>query len=421
MALRKLDARPDGWKPCDAAMVNFKTCARSFKQWGAAAPLFLLCVCTNARSDVLSYFSDPTPQWVWSDSTLIQPILSYDFIKTDFSNDHGKFSNNEKGQFNRIGFTVLKPGVYEVVVYYSLLAKSWREVYVTLQTPAFTSYPFGTVRLGEGKVPLDFDKATSSTQTSFIEYSSASQAIVESYRVGALWSLHREHVLLDAGYFGDNLEGSNPGHTWSVHGAWVPFDLPGKVLHLGAARTMEYPEGRTDELGLPGPATASYKAMPSVLLNDVSLISSGTLYHVKSIQRSGLEALWINGPFSWQAGYLGARTSFSTTQPHYDINGRYTFASWVLTGESRQYGDGIVHNVIPVHPEGAFELVLRYSSVDLNDLPVSGGWERDWTAGLNWYYGTHLRLQLNYTHTVAHREQLWLDPRTLELRLELFI
>jgi phosphate-selective porin OprO and OprP len=402
-------------------MVNFKTRVRSFKRWGVVATLSLLCVCTHARPEGSTYFSGPAPQWAWSDSTLIQPIFSYDFIKTDFSNDHDKFSNKRKGQFNRIGFTILKPGTYEVVVYYSLLANAWREVFIKMQTSAYTPYDFGAVRLGEGKIPLDFDKSTSSTQTSFIEYASASQAIAESYRIGALWTLTGKHVLLDTGYFGDNLEGTNPGHTWSVHGAWAPFDAPGNVLHLGVARTMEHPDGRTDELGVPGPAIASDKAAPSMLLNDASLISSGTLYHVKSIQRSGLEGLWIDGPFSLQAQYLGARTSFSTTQPHYDINGRYAFASWVLTGESRRYGNGTVQNVVPEHAGGAFELVLRYSSVDLNDRPVSGGWERDWTTGLNWYYGTRLRLQLDYTRTQSRREQVLLNPRTLELRIEFFI
>jgi phosphate-selective porin OprO and OprP len=389
--------------------------------WGAAAVSLLLGVSINACADQPDFFSQPTPQWSWGDGTLIQPILSYGFNKTMFTNDGGKFTNKERGQFNRIGFTVLKPGVYEVVVYYAMLPKAWREVFVKWQVPAYTRYSLGSIRLGEGKVPLDFDKSTSSTQTSFIEYSSASQAIGESYRIGALWSMHGAHVLMDASYFGNNLEGTNPGHTWALHGAWVPVDAPGEVVHLGAARTMEYPEGRTDESDTPGPATASDKAAPSMLLNDVSLISSGTLYHVKSIERTGLEALWINGPISVQAQYLGDKTAFSSSQPHYDINGRYVFGSWVITGESRRYGNGTVQNVIPAHAWGAFEVVLRYSSADLNDHPVYGGWERDWTGGLNWYYGTRLRLQVDYTRTHSRREQLFLDPKTLELRLQFFI
>jgi phosphate-selective porin OprO/OprP len=124
----------------------------------------------------------------------------------------------------------------------------------------------------------------------------------------------REHALIDAGYYGDNLEGSNPGHTWALHGAWVPINLPGEVVHLGWLDRWNTRKVAL-MMGMPGPSTASFKVAPSIILNDVSLESSGTLENVKSIERTGLEALWIDGSVSWQAEYLGARTEFSTTEP----------------------------------------------------------------------------------------------------------
>jgi phosphate-selective porin OprO/OprP len=402
-------------------MSVFKKDGGHFERFWGVMTLLFLCMPIDSRADAPNFFSEPTPQWTWSDGTILEPILSYDFIKTNFAGDDGRFSNAEKWTFNHVGFYVLKPGSYEVSLYYSLLNKQWRDAFIKMQTSAYTPYDFGSLRLGEGKIPLDFEKNTSSTQTSFIEYSAASQAVFESYRIGAQWSLHDDHALIDAGYYGDNLEGNNPGHTWALHGAWVPINLPDEVVHLGVARSMEYPEGRTDGMGMPGPSTASFKVAPSIILNDVSLERTGTLEDVKNIERTGLEALWIDGSVSWQAEYLGAKTEFSTAEPRYDIKGRYVFGSWVLTGESRRYNDGTVLNVIPEHAGGAVELVLRYSSVDLNDRTVPGGWERDWTAGLNWYWGTHLRMQANYTRTQSNRRQIFLDPGTFELRIELFI
>ncbi|RUL65817.1 porin [Dyella dinghuensis] len=406
---------------CAATMSAFRKSRRPFEIFGGLVTLLVFFASMNSSADEPNVLSEPTPQWTFGDGATLAPILSYDLIRTNFSGEHGRLANAEKGTFNHVGLYVSKPGTYEISIYYSLLNRQWRDAFVKMQTSAYTSYDFGSLRLGEGKIPLDFEKNTSSTQTSFIEYSTASQAVFESYRIGVQWSWHREHALIDAGYYGDNLEGSNPGHTWALHGAWVPINLPGDVLHLGLARSVEYPEGRTDESGVAGPATASFKAAPSVMLEDVSLESSGTLENVKSIQRTSLEGLWIDGPVSCQAEYLGARTAFSTSNPNYDIHGRYAFASWVLTGESRRYDDGVVQNVIPEHASGAVELVLRYSSVNLNDWPVPGGWERDWTAGVNWYYGRHLRLQANYTRTQADRRHLFLDPATFEMRLELFM
>jgi phosphate-selective porin OprO and OprP len=116
--------------------------------------------------------------------------------------------------------------------------------------------------------------------------------------------LHGEHALIDAVYYGDNLAGSNSGHTWALHGAWVPINLPREVVHLALAGSMEYSEGRTDETGMPGLPTVSLNASPSILLKVLSLKSSGALEHVKSIERTGSEGLWIRGPVAWETEYL---------------------------------------------------------------------------------------------------------------------
>ena len=354
------------------------------------------------------------------DNTILSPILSYDFMKASVYDTRGSFTGAERGHVNRIGFDLQKPGVYDINVYYSMLANRWRNAYLKLESAAFLPGEFGSLRLGEGKIPLDFERNTSSTQSYMIENSSASQAIFENCRLGAQWSLSHAHWLVDAGYYGDNLEGSNPGHTWALHAAWVPINTPGDVLHLGVARSVEYPEGRDDADGQALPV-ASFKVSPDPLLDGDNDVNSGTLDGARRIARAGLEGFWIDGPVSLQGEYLSARTTFDIPGKSYDIDGHYLLGSWILTGESRRYAGGYMQNPHPARPYGAVELVLRYSTVNLNDRGIYGGSEHDWTAGLNWYLGSRWRLQWNYTRASAFRRELWMTPRTFEFRLEFFI
>ena len=86
---------------------------------------------------------------------------------------------------------------------------------------------------------------------------------------------------------------------------------------------------------------------------------------------------------------------------------------------ARQYKDGNVGNVVPSRPWGALEFLLRYSTLDLDDGNILGGREHDWTLGVNWYLGQHLKLQANYIRAFSDRKQLVVDPHIVELRAQI--
>ena len=91
-------------------------------------------------------------------------------------------------------------------------------------------------------------------------------------------------------------------------------------------------------------------------------------------------------------------------------SGFYVFGSWVdhrrvaalRKRQRRQYQTA--------GPCGAFELLLRYSELDLNDAPVQGGKEHDWTLGANWYLTEHFKFQANYIRAYSDKGNLSLDP-----------
>jgi phosphate-selective porin OprO/OprP len=51
---------------------------------------------------------------------------------------------------------------------------------------------------------------------------------------------------------------------------------------------------------------------------------------------------------------------------------------------------------------GAWETVLRYSHLDLNDGAIQGGEQSNITAGLNWYLNPTAMFRFNYIY--AHVE-----------------
>jgi len=102
--------------------------------------------------------------------------------------------------------------------------------------------------------------------------------------------------------------------------------------------------------------------------------------------------------------------------PGLEFSGGYAEASWVITGEPRRYvaAAGAFGGPKPARPfslkdggYGAFELVGRYSRVDLNDKVsralsaastggVFGGTQDVYAVGVNWYPNSQLRLMLDY-------------------------
>ncbi len=104
----------------------------------------------------------------------------------------------------------------------------------------------------------------------------------------------------------------------------------------------------------------------------------------------------------------------------FGASGYYAFGSWVVTGESRPYSAGNVGNIKPKGRWGAWEVLLRYSELDLNDGLVQGGKEHDWTLGANWYLTQHFKFQANVIRAWSDKGNLSLDPKIFELRAQIY-
>ena len=299
----------------------------------------------------------------------------------------------------------------------------------------YTNAQAGEFRLGQFKTPVGWEETISSSATTFMERALPVQAINMDRRLGADWTYTGiPNWLFYLGYFsGGDLNGDNDGDGPAGRVVWNPFNRqPGagsreesNVLHLGLAYSTEDRDATTDGRGVVSNPAARFRARPEAGLTN-RLVDTGNLAFPGTIKRLGLEGAWIHGPLLVQGEYLTVNAD-PKGKPSFEGSGYYAQGSWVLTGESRPYSKGSIGNVRPMNEYGAFEVALRYSHVDLNDGPVLGGEEDDWTLGANWYLGQHFKLQANYiwASTTKHygapiNGDADVDPRVFEMRAQIY-
>ena len=383
-------------------------------------PLFLALTALSApvAANAAGYDWDNWPTKVaFSDGTELAATGNIAYDWNQFSDSSG-IEDADAVRRKEFGATLKKKGVYDAMVYYDFQADTWLDVFVRFESKAFFGTDVGRFRFGYIKTPVGLDANTSSRAGSFVETALPVQAVYEGRRTGAEWVLERPQYLLQVGaYGGKDLQGDNPGTTQAVRAAWTPMKAAGDVLHLGVAYSQENPRGYRDGRDVHHEAAARLRARPEAGLTDIRLVDSGALVTADQIRRTGLEGIWIKGPFSVQAEAL--RTTVTRDgKPDYTGDGQYAMVSWFPTGESRPYNAGAVANVKPAHGYGAVELLARYSRLDLDDADVFGGRQHDWTVGANWYLTSHFKFQANYVWADASRRGVRTKPEIFEVRAQ---
>lgn len=369
-------------------------------------------------------FDDWPVHHTFGDGTDLALTGVYRYDLNDFGNDalpdgRSRFEDSHTNRRKELGLTLKKKGVYDAVIGYEYQGRSWLDTNLRVQSKALFGTDYGAFRFGYSKTPVGFEGVTSTKATSFLELALPVQALYEGRRTGVDWAFERPRWLVNVGYYwGQDLQGDNDGTTIAARLAWTPHKRDGDVVHLGISASEERPDATTDGRGVRTLPVARFRSIPEAGLTSVRLVDSGTLSNVDDIRRYGLEALWIGGPWSVQGELLNVDVGRKGGKPGYDAGGFYVFGSWILTGESRPYSGGNTGNLKPKGAWGAWELLLRYSQLDLDDGAIRGGRQRDWTLGANWYLTQHFKFQANYIQASSDRAGLSLDPRILELRAQ---
>jgi phosphate-selective porin OprO/OprP len=252
------------------------------------------------------------------------------------------------------------------------------------------------VRVGHFKEPQSLNYMTSSKYITMIERAGIVNAINPGRNSGVGTSRQiNDNTTLAFGLFKDASNGfSDTSGQWSA--TCRATHLFSDSLHVGASGSSRSGSGTgvvidpvTGEVTDPGSASNTrpgHHMAGKVTLADGDVnLQDSTLY--------GLEAAWLNGPFSLQAEYISQ--SFDTLNDA-EVNGYYVTASWFLTGEHRPYSKsgGVFSRVVPSKDGGAYELTARLDhsqGEDIDTVEVD-----DLIIGINWYTGRNSRIMLNY-------------------------
>ncbi len=123
------------------------------------------------------------------------------------------------------------------------------------------------------------------------------------------------------------------------------------------------------------------------------------------VQQYGAELAGVWDQLAWQGEYQYSKVTRRSGNPNlvdHKFDTWYGQVAWLFNG-TRKYNasEGLMGRVTPKGKWGAFEVLARYSTMDLNDLTevdaIKGGSAKDVTVGANWYPNLNFRFMLNWT------------------------
>ena len=264
------------------------------------------------------------------------------------------------------------------------------------------------LRFGYQPVPVGFEERTGSKATLFMERALTS-ALTPGYKLG-LSADHRggdwtASLGLFEGELQDRDSDNRSGLALAGRVTYLPKLARDTLIHIGASTEIRE---ASDNKQL------RISARPETRLTSRRLVSTGTLNDVSSQRTFGLEAAGVWNKLSLQGEYLYLDVSRSG-RPDVSFDSWYIAGSWFLYGGPRLYDrrDGTFDPLRVAGEKGALEIALRYSNIDLEEAPITGGEQRDWTVGVNWYMNRRMRLMLNWIDAKASPNRSG-DPESLE-------
>lgn len=260
------------------------------------------------------------------------------------------------------------------------------------------------LRIGLMEIPFQLQYRSSSSNSQMIERSLLGAFGGDRY-IGFMADTKKQHWTAAAGIFGETATRQNPivDEGWGVGARFTVAPINNekdKLLHFGIASMYR----NVEDVG-----EIRFSEEPEARVAGNDIVDTGDIDNTKSFTRYGAEWAMINGRFSAQSEYVLTTVSRHNGSADLRYSGWHAQAGFFLTDDSLNYERGNFGSPSPNRRVGdggigAWELTLRYSSLDLNDSGLEpmadwqarGGEIQNMTYGVNWYPVPMLRFSANY-------------------------
>lgn len=255
------------------------------------------------------------------------------------------------------------------------------------------------VSVGKQKEPISMERIMSMVQLPMQERSSVSDALLPSRNFGVVLSGNalNQNMSWAGGIFNNFIDSEESiGSTATQligRVTWLPYisQDESNLVHLGIG--VRHSNGKQG---------VHYLTEPEFNKSPV-FVNTGLL-DTDDISQLNLEATWRKGPYWLAAEYVSSDVD-SPTFGDRSFDGYHITGSWIISGEMRAYNkkSGILGGV-PVSKSvyqdgwGAWEVSMRYSTLDLTDGLVDGGEMDIWSLGLNWWLSPIFNVNMNYRY-----------------------
>ena len=246
---------------------------------------------------------------------------------------------------------------------------------------------WGVFTVGNQRVAQTLVNQTSRLSRTFMEVPLPADAFGLGRRLGAGWDMHRWKLGGHLTVFGRDMNEDIGKFGYGGRFYLNPTKTRFSMFHLGLSAVQE----KMDR-------DARFRAYPETRVTDIRLIDTGRHSEVDTQSIVGLEVAAARDSYSFRSEYFVAEWDRGDLKdPRF--KGFYLQANWAVTGEAFKYAEGKFLRIRPERSIGAFEIAIRYSRLNLNDLNIRGGEQRNTSIALNWYGpGNQLRVQSSLIH-----------------------